>query len=109
MGILSFIFLICSLRTNAVFVVIFIGAMLGFALAAAAFWCLAEGKAVGATLLVATGGSFFVAAMAGWYLLGAIMFVVMDLPIRLPVFDLSTVIKGRSQMEREKREREKVE
>jgi len=52
------------------------------------------------------GGEVFVAAIAGWYLLAAIMFVVMDLPVRLPVFDLSMLIKGWSQMEKE---REKVE
>ena len=102
MGVLSFVYLICSVRTNAIFVVIFIGATLGFVLAAGAFWSLAEGHMIGAKLLVGTGGAFFVAAMMGWYLLAAIMFAVMDLPIRLPVFDLSTVVKGRSQMDKER-------
>lgn len=99
MGVLSFVFLICSLRTNIVFVLIFIGAMLGFCLAAAAFWTTAAGMAIGATLLKGTGGAFFVAAMCGWYLLAVIMFATLDSFLaQLPVGDLSTVIKGRSQM-----------
>jgi succinate-acetate transporter protein len=102
MSVLSFVYLICSIRTNAVFVVIFVGATFGFVLAAGAFWSLAEGHMIGAKLLVGTGGAFFVAAMMGWYLLAAIMFAVMDLPIRLPVVDLSTVVNGRSQMDKER-------
>lgn len=104
MGVLSLVFLICSLRTNIVFVLIFTGATLGFVLAAAAFWTSAKRMSVGATLLVGTGGSFFAAAMCGWYLLAVIMWAMLDLPwgfAQLPVGDLSTVIKGRSQMKRE--------
>ena len=96
MGLLSFIFLICSLRTNLIFVLIFTGATLGFLLAAAAFWATAAGMAIGATLLVATGGSFFAAAMLGWYLLAVIMFAEIGFRFPLPVFDLSTTIKGAS-------------
>lgn len=104
MGVLSFIFLICSLRTNVCFVIIFVAATLGFGLAAGAFWTTAQGMAVGATLLKATGGAFFVAAMVGWYLLAAIMWALLDLPFlnALPVGDLSTMIKGHSQKLAEK-------
>jgi succinate-acetate transporter protein len=80
MGVLSFVFLICSLRTNVFFVLIFTGATLGFVLAAAAFCTSAKGMAVGVTLLVGTGGSFFAAAMFGWYSLAVIMFATLDLP-----------------------------
>ncbi|KAL2069815.1 hypothetical protein VTL71DRAFT_14494 [Oculimacula yallundae] len=100
MGVLSTIFLVCSLRTNVVFVVVFIGASLGFFLAAGSFWTTAQGMTIGATLLVGAGGAFFVAAMSGWYLLAAIMFATLDLPWGLgsiPVGDLSTLIKGASQ------------
>ncbi|XMA16881.1 hypothetical protein WAI453_009672 [Rhynchosporium graminicola] len=65
MGLLSVIFLIFSLRTNVIFVIVFIGASLGFLLAAASFWTTALGMTIGATLLKATGGAFFVAAMMG--------------------------------------------
>ncbi|KAH9220006.1 GPR1/FUN34/yaaH family-domain-containing protein [Leptodontidium sp. 2 PMI_412] len=97
MGLLSFIYLICSLRTNLIFVFVFTGASLGFVLAAASFWTTALGMIVGATLLKGAGGAFFVAAVMGWYLLAAIMFATLDLPWGLPVVDLSTMIKGASQ------------
>lgn len=80
MGLLSFIYLICSLRTNLIFVFVFTGASLGFVLAAASFWTTALGMIVGATLLKGAGGAFFVAAVMGWYLLAAIMFATLDLP-----------------------------
>jgi len=35
--------------------------------------------------------------MMSWYLTLAIMLAIVDFPILLPVFDLSTVIKGRSE------------
>lgn len=44
MGVLSLVYLICSLRTNIIFVGIFTAATLGFSLAAAAFWTTAQGK-----------------------------------------------------------------
>lgn len=96
-GVLSFIFLICSLRTNLMFVLIFLGATLGFLLAAASFWTTAMGMSIGANLLVGTGAAFFFAACVGWYLLAAIMFAVLDMPFGLPVVDLSTTIKGASE------------
>lgn len=74
--------------------------MLGFVLAAASFWTTALGEVVGVTLLKGSGGSFFVACIAGWYLLCAIMFATLDLPwglSGLPVGDLSTWIKGASE------------
>lgn len=56
----------------------------------------------GERLLQGTGCAFFAAAMFGWYLLAAIMFAELDLPIKLPVFYLSVVIKGASQRKAEK-------
>lgn len=41
MGLLCFIYLICSLRTNIAFVVIFLTLVCGFACLAAAYWNLA--------------------------------------------------------------------
>jgi len=101
MAVLSFIFLICSLRTNVVFVIIFIGAMLGFACISAGLFHFAEGGLVtGGRLLKAGGGCFFVASMAGWYMTFAVMLAVLDFPFQVPVFDLSTVIKGYSEKQK---------
>ena len=95
MGLLSLIFLICSFRTNAVFVVVFTGATLGFGLGVGALWNLAEGNAArGQRLLEGTGGCFFVASMAAWYYLLSVMMAVVDMPVSVPVFDLSTTIRG---------------
>jgi len=99
MAILTTLFLICSLRTNVAFLLVFSGAWLGFVLATGAFWNLALGNLVmGTRLLQGTGGAFFVAAMVGWYLLFSMVLAQMDMPYcNLPVFDLSQVVKGASE------------
>lgn len=74
LAMLSFIFLLCSLRTNAVFVLIFVCATMGFGFAAGSLWASALGSAAyGNTLLIGCGACFFAADMLGWYLLAAIM------------------------------------
>jgi len=98
MTLLSAIYLICSLRTNAVFVLVFLAATTGFGLATGAFWNLSAGSLVaGGNLLVGAGACFFAASMAGWYLLLAIMLGSVDFPLAIPVFDLSRIIKGASE------------
>ena len=94
---LSFAYLLGSLRTNLVFVLIFVAATIGFGLAAGAFWYIAQGDAsYGTSLLKGVGGSFFAADILGWYLFFGSIIASMELPIPdLPVFDLSTVIKAR--------------
>lgn len=102
MGLLSVIFLICSFRTNAIFVVIFSAAVLGFALGTGGLWAVAAGNVTpGARLLQGTGGCFFVASMAGWYLMLAIMMTVVDMPFVVPIFDISHVFKGMSDRQRQ--------
>lgn len=93
--ILSFIFLLCSTRTNLFFFLIFVAATMGFGFASGSFWNVANGNmALGQEFLVATGACFWAAAMLGWYLLLAIMIPVMELPIpSLPIVDLSTIVK----------------
>ncbi|CZT24254.1 related to Y.lipolytica GPR1 protein and Fun34p [Ramularia collo-cygni] len=95
--VLSFIFLIASLRTNLVFFLVFVAATIGFGLAAGAFWNIAEGKtALGLRLVVGAGGSFWGAAMLGWYLLAALLFQIMEMPFpELPIVDLSEIIKAK--------------
>lgn len=103
LAILSFIFLICSLRTNMVFLIIFVAATMGFGFAAGAFWNLAEGNMeLGVKLVTGTGGCFWVAAMCGWYMLLAVMVPTMELPLPyLPIVDLSTKIRAKKPRDSE--------
>jgi succinate-acetate transporter protein len=106
MGVLCLIYLICSLRTNVVFVVIFFTLVLAFGLLAGTFWfnsqAYAETPANASTmayamrLQIAAGACVFVTSMAGWYIFFAIMLPALDFPFQIPVGDLSTMIKGYS-------------
>ncbi|PBP18420.1 hypothetical protein BUE80_DR010820 [Diplocarpon rosae] len=105
MAVLCVIYLVCSLRTNAVFVVIFFTLVLGFGLLAGAYWQTANGithmdtsKArLAHRLTVAAGACTFVTSMAGWWIFFAIMLAALDFPFQLPVGDLSTMITGASE------------
>ncbi|KAL8869717.1 MAG: hypothetical protein Q9174_004059, partial [Haloplaca sp. 1 TL-2023] len=91
MGLICFIFLICSLRTNVVFVTIFITLVCAFACLAGAYFNLAlayenptnVSAATNATRLVVAGGAFtFVTSLAGWYIFFAIMLASLDFPLQ---------------------------
>ncbi|KAF3054103.1 hypothetical protein E8E11_011671 [Didymella keratinophila] len=99
MCILSFIFLVGSLRTNLVFVIIFIFATIGFGLGAGAFFHLARGNiVVGTRLATGLGACFFATGVLGFYFLLALTVAIMELPIPdIPVGDMSTVIKAKSR------------
>ncbi|KAK2626357.1 hypothetical protein QTJ16_004619 [Diplocarpon rosae] len=110
MAVLCVIYLVCSLRTNAVFVVIFFTLVLGFGLLAGAYWQAANGIAnmdaakarLAHRLTVAAGACTFVTSMAGWWIFFAIMLAALDFPFQLPVGDLSTMITGASERARVK-------
>ncbi|TVY25196.1 hypothetical protein LHYA1_G006091 [Lachnellula hyalina] len=65
---------------------------------------MAAGMAVAAKVLVGAAAAFFSAVMLGWYLLAVIMFVEVGFEFPLPVVDLSTRFKGRSDREAANRE-----
>ncbi|KAF4955617.1 hypothetical protein FSARC_11814 [Fusarium sarcochroum] len=98
MAILSIMYLICALRTNVVFVIIFATLVPGLFLLLGAFWAWAEDYAgnteLAQRLCVGAGACLFVTALAGWYILFAILLTIVDFPIQIPVGDLSSVIKG---------------
>jgi len=97
MGVLCLVYLVCALRTNLVFVLIFFCLVPAFSLLCAGFWNIALGNATLAPVLIKAGGAFaFVVCILGWYIFTAILFAALDFPIQLPVGDLSTVIKGGS-------------
>lgn len=97
MGMLSFVYLVGSLRTNGCFALIFLVATIGFELGGAGFFLLSYGHAAaGGRCIVGLGACFFVADLIGWYLLLGAVIQIMELPIPdLPVLDLSTRIKAR--------------
>lgn len=105
MAVMCFVYLVCSLRTNIAFVVIFLTLVLGFASLSGSYWQVANGirdanssvLALGHRIQVASGACFFVSSMAGWYIFFAIMLAALDFPFQIPVGDLSNLIRGESQ------------
>lgn len=103
MGVLCLIYFICALRTNVVFLVIFLFLVPAFCCLAGAFWHLAQGNtAMATTLTVAAGALTFIVDLAGWWIFFAIMLASLDFPFQLPVGDLSHLIKGASEKAKEK-------
>lgn len=113
MGVLCLVYLVCSLRTNVVFVVIFLTLVMAFALLAASYWTNAQAiaaatdpglaaskTALAGRLLKAAGACTFVTSMAGWWIFFAIMLAALDFPFQIPVGDLSTMIKGHSERQK---------
>jgi succinate-acetate transporter protein len=113
MGLLCLIYLVCSLRTNVVFVVIFFTLVLAFGCLAGSFWQNANAiansdpaaAALAHRLQVAGGACAFVTSLAGWWIFAAIMLASLDFPFQIPVGDLSTMIKGASESEKMKKQR----
>lgn len=71
MGIMCLVFLVCSIRTNVCFMIIFFCLVIQFGLLTGAYWYLAEdyvGNAAAAGRLVVAGGAFaFITSLTGWY------------------------------------------
>jgi len=114
MGLLCFIYLICSLRTNVAFVIIFLSLVVGFGLLTGSYWnsamaiastspARAAAKlAIAQRTQVGAGASFLVTCLAGWWIFFAIMLASLDFPFQVPVGDLSTLIKGASERKNER-------
>jgi succinate-acetate transporter protein len=69
MGILCLIYLICSLRTNIVFFLIFFTLVPAFGLLAGTFLNVAQGNAAVAAKCQEAAGAFaFVTCICGWYM-----------------------------------------
>jgi uncharacterized protein len=98
MGALSFVYLICSLRTNAVYVMIFVTLCPMYCCLAGSYWQAAQGNQSAALMLQHGGGALaFVSCLLGWYLFLVLLLAAVDFPMNLPVGDLSRVIKGASE------------
>lgn len=98
MGVLCFIYLICSLRTNLVFFMIFFNLVCAFGLLSGSYLQATKGKTALAGRLQEAAGAFqFVTCLFGWYIFLAIMLASVDFPLSLPLVDLSTIVKGASE------------
>ena len=98
MGFLCVIYLIAALRTNVIFVVMFISLIFTFSFLAGSFWQTANGAAALALKLqIGGGGCAFVTCVLGWYLFFVQILDAVDFPLSLPVGDLSTLIRGRNE------------
>lgn len=104
MGLITLVFLVCSVRTNIAFVVLFLSLSIAFELLAGAYFLNADdiaGNAGTASKLVVGGGAcLFVTCLAGWWIFIALMLAVVDFPFQIPVGDLSTAVRGRSEKTR---------
>ncbi|KAL9098997.1 MAG: hypothetical protein Q9163_005441 [Psora crenata] len=99
MGLMSLIYLICSLRTNLVFVAIFFGLLMTFVVLTGSYWHLALGHAEMAQKLQVAAGAFgFLAVMAGWWIFFAQMLASVEFPFEIPVGDISHMIKPLSEI-----------
>ncbi|KAI0597511.1 GPR1/FUN34/YaaH-class plasma membrane protein [Biscogniauxia sp. FL1348] len=100
MMLLCVIFLVCSVRTNIAFVIIFISLSMTFGFVTGAYWALASDYAGNAgfasRMLVGAGACAFTATAVGWWIFLSILLASVDFPIALPVGDLSTTIRGAS-------------
>lgn len=102
-GVLTFCYLICSIRTNAIFMAIFLFLDIALFLLAAAYWIGAEGRlALAGNLQIASGAFVFAFCILAWYLFLAQLMQSLDFPFSLPIFDLSSKIKGQKQKDAER-------
>ncbi len=98
MGVLSFVYLIASLRTNILFFLIFLTLCPMYCCLAASDWQNARGNKDAALTLQHAGGALaFMSCLIGWYDFFVLVLLAVDFPLNLPVGDLSHVIKGATQ------------
>ncbi|KAK0747204.1 GPR1/FUN34/yaaH family-domain-containing protein [Schizothecium vesticola] len=96
-GFLSFVFFICSLRTNICLVILFLAYTIAFPLLAAAEWTHAQGQmALSKRLMVGGGAACFVVSLCSWWAMIGGLLESVNFPISLPMGDLSGVIRGRT-------------
>ncbi|PLN80613.1 plasma membrane ammonium transporter [Aspergillus taichungensis] len=105
LSIVTFVYLICSIRTNiCLFSALFL-LVITFGLFAGSYFQLALGATAMAEKLQVIGGAFnFALCMPIWHIFIAQLLESVDFPIAIPVGDLSTVVLGRSQKSKARQE-----
>jgi len=89
-GVLVLIYLVASLRTNVVFVLLFFALDVTFWLLVTIYIRLGNGNLAHLTALLKAAGAFgFLTCCAGWWLLVVLVWGSTGIPIALPVGDLS--------------------
>ncbi|KAH0553151.1 hypothetical protein GP486_006664 [Trichoglossum hirsutum] len=95
MGVLCLVFLVCSLRTNIVLVVIFVTLTVAFPMLSGADWQAAQGNLLLAQDLQKIAAAFlFVTSIAGWYAFVGSMLQALDFPFDLPMGALHIIPSG---------------
>ncbi|PWN86736.1 hypothetical protein FA10DRAFT_289343 [Acaromyces ingoldii] len=89
---------LAAIRTNLVFLIVFTTVTIAAELIGVGYLELTRNPAVGANLLKAGGAVGFVTCCFGWYFFAFLLFSSVDLPIALPVGDLSQRIPGHSKL-----------
>jgi len=98
-AVLTLAFLIASLRTNLVFVLLFTFLDITFCMIAAIYFYVGSGQFARVPALQTACGAFaFLTTLCGWYLLYAILFLSTGMPIALPLGDLSGAFKRKRSL-----------
>jgi succinate-acetate transporter protein len=85
MALLCFIYLICSIRTNIAFFIIFLSLTVAFGLLTGCYWEAARGNTQLTKVLQKLAGvSCFVTCAAGWWILIAMLGEAVDFPLVIP-------------------------
>ncbi|KAK9453430.1 GPR1/FUN34/yaaH family-domain-containing protein [Dipodascopsis uninucleata] len=92
------IMMVCSLRTNIAFFLLFVALEAGFISLTVGYFYLAAGKtSKGNNAVIAAGALLFACGMFGFYIFLVLMLVAVDFPFLLPVGDLSKYMRGYQQ------------
>ncbi|KAK9236553.1 GPR1/FUN34/yaaH family-domain-containing protein [Lipomyces kononenkoae] len=97
-AVIVMVFLICSLRTNIAFFLLFVCLEGTFLCLTIAYFTLADGRYLhGLNIVKAGGGCLLTCGLIGFYIFIVLMLVAVDFPFLLPVGDLSHLMKGYQQ------------
>ncbi|KAK1067439.1 hypothetical protein LTR33_011363 [Friedmanniomyces endolithicus] len=96
MAVLCLFYAIAALRTNICLVVILVCFCVTFPCLAASYFYAGAGVGPATECRVVGAAFAFVASLVAWYLWFSMLLEAVDWPFSLPVGDLSTMIKGKS-------------
>ncbi|KAF4592320.1 hypothetical protein GQ602_002619 [Ophiocordyceps camponoti-floridani] len=103
MGLITFIFFVCSMGMSFVFMILFLSLCITFLLLTGALFALANdpvGNArVGGRCIVGAGSSLFVTSMSGWYVFTSILFSVLGFPVKLPLLEFRCGRRSKEESE----------